>query len=157
MPSLELNFTIEGEKQLLRRLQGVSENLKDWRPEFKKVGSGLLKTFKDNFQNQGRTLGMPWQRLKPSTLKEKIRLGYSGAGILVRTGKMKRSFQSKPGHKQVVISNPTSYFPYHQSNKSRNKLPRRVMMRIDNIRAQEIVKVFQSAVQEILQGDKGVR
>ncbi len=157
MPFLELNFTIEGEKQLSRRLRGIEAKFKDWKPEFRKTGSTLLKTFRDNFQTQGRTLGVPWQRLKPSTIKQKIKLGYAGAGPLVRTGLMKRSFLSRPSSKQVVVSNPTPYFPYHQSSATRKKLPRRVMMKIDNIRAQEIVKIFQRSVQEMLQGTKGVR
>jgi len=148
--NLRLDFTIEGEKQMSRYLRGVSEEMKNWYPQFRSTGRLLLKTFQENFSTQGRTIGAPWQRLKDSTVREKVRLGYAGAGILQRTGRMKRNFRSRPERTQVMISNPTAYFPYHQSNKPRRKLPRRVMMLIDERRRQEITKIFQSAVQDKL-------
>lgn len=148
---LELTFEIEGEVQLLRRLEGIRKDLKDWRPEFKKTGSMLLKTFKENFSTQGATLGDKWQRLASSTIREKVRLGYSGAGPLVRTGKMKRGFRSRPSSESVEISNPIPYFGYHQSKGPRTNLPRRVMMKLDERRKQQVVKIFQSSVRHILQ------
>lgn len=147
---LNIYFELEGEKQMIRQLRGVSTKMKNWRPEFVKTGRLLLKTFRDNFATQGRTLGEPWARLKPATIKQKMRLGYLAQGPLVRTGKMKEAFISRPGSDHVTITNPTPYFAYHQSNRPRRKLPRRVMMKIDQRRKQEIVKIFQSSVQELL-------
>ena len=148
--ALEISFELEGEKQMIRRLVGVSEKMKNWRPEFQKTGKLLLKTFRDNFATQGRTIGEPWARLKASTVQQKMRLGFLGSGPLVRTGKMKGSFVSRPGKTQVTISNPTPYFAFHQSNRPRRNLPRRVMMKIDQRRRQEIVKIFQASIQELL-------
>ena len=56
---LEIVFSIEGDVQLIRRLEGVSRDLKDWTPQFRKIGSLLIKTFKDNFRTEGRLLGSP--------------------------------------------------------------------------------------------------
>lgn len=148
--NLQLQFTIEGEKQMSRNLRGISEDMKDFYPQFRSTGRLLLKTFDENFSTQGRTIGEPWARLKSSTVKEKVRLGYAGVGILMRTGRMRRSFKSRPSRTQVEISNPTAYFAYHQSNKPRRKLPRRVMMKIDERRREQITKIFQSAVAEKL-------
>ena len=149
MPNLEITFSIEGDVEMLRQLQGVSRDLKSWDKEFKQVGSFLLKTFKQNFDTEGRTLGVPWQSLKPSTVAQKQRLGYP-SNILVRTGRLKESFKAKAGSFSVVISNPTPYFVYHQSKAPRSKLPRRVMMRLDEKRKQEIVKIFQGSIQDTL-------
>lgn len=151
MANLSLSFTIEGEDQMMRRLRGISESMKDFRPEFRNTGRLLLKTFADNFGTQGRTIGEPWARLKPATVMQKVRLGFSGAGPLIRTGGMKKSFRSEPTGTQVRISNDSPHFAYHQSNKPRGKLPRRVMMKIDETRKQQIVSIFQKAVQLHLQ------
>lgn len=150
MANLELVFSIEGETELIRRLQGVDKDLKDWTPEFKKIGNMLLKTFRHNFSTKGRTLGSPWAPLKPSTIAEKMRLGYP-LDILVRTGLMRDSFVSKAGKYEVIVSNPIPYFVFHQSKKPRFKLPRRVMMKIDDDRKQLIVKIIQESIQDTLQ------
>ena len=150
MPGLELKFSIEGETQLIRRLRDVERDFKDWTKEFIKVGDLLLKTFKENFRTQGQTLGERWKALTPQTMSQKKRLGYPLVP-LIRTGTMRDSFKSNPSRYEVVISNPTPYFVFHQSRKTRHKLPRRVMMKIDERRKQLIGKVFQKSIEDILQ------
>lgn len=147
---LDLYFEIEGEEQLVRRISDLDISMKDWTPEFQKVGGLLKKTFRDNFSSEGALIGERWAPLKPATLLQKQRLGYP-PDILIRTQRMKNSFQDRPTNLFVEISNTAPWFIYHQSNKPRRKLPRRVMMRIDNRRKEEIVKIFQKAVQDRLQ------
>lgn len=147
---LELVFEIEGDTQLIRRLQGVEIGMKNFSPEFKKTGDLLLKTFRENFKSEGRDIGEPWKPLKPETLIQKQRLGFA-PDILVRTGALKGGFKARPSQFEVVVSNLVDYFSYHQSNRPRNKLPRRIMMKIDEKRKQMIVKIFQGSVQEKLQ------
>ncbi len=150
---LELYFEIEGEAQLVRRLMDVDLSMKDFTPEFRQVGSLLKKTFRDNFNTAGNDLGAAWQPLSPRTIREKIRQGWP-LDILIRTNRMKNSFRDRVSNLFVVVDNTAPYFPYHQSNKPRRKLPRRIMMRIDNRRRNQIVKIFQSGVQRKLQ-DRG--
>ena len=147
--TLELFFSIEGDTQMIRRLNGISENMRDWSPSFQKTGRMLLKTFRDNFSTAGSMLGMPWAPLKPSTTAQKDRMGFS-RNILIRTGTMKNAFVQMASKTDVIVWNPTSYFPFHQSNKPRQKLLRRVMMRLDEKRKQLIVKIFQNAVKDFL-------
>lgn len=153
---LEISFTLEGEKQMIRRLRDVSTKMKNWYPEFRATGRMLLKTFRDNFATQGRTLGEPWERLAPSTVEEKIKAGFLGSGPLVRTGAMRDAFRSQPQQNMVTITNPTPYFAYHQSNRPRRHLPRRVMMKIDQQRREEIVKIFQASIQDMLKARSNV-
>jgi len=148
--ALELTFEIEGETELARKLVGVSEDLKNWYPEFRKTGELLLKTFRDNFDTQGKELGVMWQPLSESTIAEKKRLGYP-LTPLIRSGLMRRSFQSDPGNKQVIVFNPMDYFQYHQSRQARTHIPRRIMMKIDEKRKQLIVKIFQKSIEDTLQ------
>lgn len=150
MAGLTLSFNIEGDQQLLRHLDGIDAKAKNWKPEFAKTGQMLIKTFSDNFTYEGAMLGDRWEPLKPSTLAEKKRLGYSDK-ILVRTGAMRFGFNSRSYEDAVIIWNSSPYFPYHQSNKPRFKLPRRVMMKLDEKRKQMIVKIFQASLQAVLQ------
>ncbi len=149
MSGLIISFSIEGETQLLRKLEGVEQEFKDWTPEFRKTGRMLRKTFRDNFAGEGNMLGKPWAPLAARTLQEKRRLGYPD-DILVRTGKMRDSFVDHPTATYVVIGNDMPHFVYHQSRRPRTKLPRRVMMFLDEKRRQGIVKIFQSAVKDKL-------
>lgn len=147
---LEITFEIEGEKELNRRLLDVGKDFKNWKPEFNKVGQFLLKTFTDNFSTQGRLLGERWPSLSTSTLLQKERMGYP-KDILIRTGRMKGSFNYQAGSYQVTVGNSAPYFVYHQSKRARTKLPRRIMMKLDEKRKEMIIKIFQTSIQKNLQ------
>ena len=81
---VELNFTIEGEKQLARRIQTLDREFKDLKPEFQESVNFLKGFFSGEvFDTRGRAIGEPW---KPTGNKWPI---------LERTGRMRRSFQAK--------------------------------------------------------------
>ena len=63
---------------------------------------------------------------------------------------MREGFSGVASQYQVVVSNSAPYFVYHQSNQPREKLPRRVMMKMDNKRKELIVKIIQESVGETL-------
>lgn len=135
-------WEIEGEKQLVRRLRGIEAGLKDWSPAFQQTASELKAIFSnDVFQSEGRAISAPWQPLKPSYAAQKARK-YPGKGILEATGHMRRSFQSMFKPDMAAVWNTASYFKYHQSNKPRSRLPRRVMMKLAEEQKQLVVKIF---------------
>jgi len=89
------------------------------------------------FATESEPSGMKWQRLAPSTLIEKMRLGFGSKKILVRTGRLRssvtrvnhpdniakfRTFKSKT---TLFWGTRTPYGVYHQSGEPRTKLPRR--------------------------------
>jgi phage gpG-like protein len=145
-----LEFSIEGEKELSRKLEGVSEKMRNWREEFVNTGGYLCKTFRDNFDTEGAMLGKKWAPLKASTLMYKMKHGYP-SDILVRTGLMRSSFDYQADDLQVTVFNPVGYFKFHQSKAPRKNLPRRVMMVLDEKRKESIIKIFQMAVEKELQ------
>jgi phage gpG-like protein len=149
MANLQLSFAIEGDVELNRSLEGVSADLKNWKPEFAKTGRYLIKTFQQNFASAGVGLGSQWKPLKPKYRAWKMAHGYSG-DILVKTGKMMKSFEYIATPYDVTISNAMPYFVYHQSNKPRKVLPRRIMMKMTFKLRQGVVKIFQTAVQTTL-------
>jgi len=139
---MQVSFKIEGEKQLSRRLKGVSVDLLNWRPQLKKIGKYLVEVFSGSvFETEGREIGEPWKKRKDS----------NAWPLLQRSGKMKRSFKSIAMMTSVDITNTADYFKYHQSKKPRRKLPRRIMMKLDNERKQGVIKIIhKSLVKDIL-------
>ena len=128
---LELRWEIEGEEQLARRLRGIETSCNDFKPEFQKSVDFLRDFFGGKvFDTRGAVIGEPW---KPTG---------NPWPILEKTGKMRRSFRSKADKMSGAVWNAVDYFKYHQSNKPRRKLPRRVMMKLDNQRKNQIVKFF---------------
>ena len=140
--AFQLTWTIEGEQQLVRRLRGVSDQLKDWKPAFRQATNKLKSIFSnDVFATQGRVIGETWPPLKAEYLAQKRKRGF-GAGPLVATGKMQRSFQTLVKIDMGAVWNSVFYFKYHQSNKPRFKIPRRVMMKLGSQQKEIVIKIF---------------
>ena len=95
----------------------------------------------DVFETQGRIIGETWKPLnkKYAIWKSKH---YPGKGILEATGKMKSGFKYEAGKQSVVVGNVVDYFKFHQSNKPRTKMPRRISMKLNESNKQRIVKFF---------------
>jgi phage gpG-like protein len=131
---MNIEFQIEGEVQLNRRLRVLSTSLDDFSGAFSKIGGYLGSFFKNEvFDTEGGVFGERWA----------IGQYYHK---LQRTGKMKNSFIHKEAKDYVLITNTAPYFKYHQSKLPRRKLPRRIMMKIDESRRQRIIKYFQEAI-----------
>jgi hypothetical protein len=131
---MNIQFDIEGETQLHRRIKGIADGVKDWSWATNKIGQYLKGFFtNDVFQSEGAIIGEKW-------------VGGPYYHRLERTGKMRNSFLYKNDKMQVEISNSAPYFKYHQSKLPRKKLPRRVMMKLDEKRKQTIVKFFQEQI-----------
>lgn len=133
--SVVIEGSIEGEQQLSRRLMVMSDGLNDFSEPLQASATELMHSFDTNFASEGQLFG-GWEARKQD---------YPWP-ILQRTGFMKGNFQSDVGRDEAVLTNPTDYFPYHQSNAPRTKLPRRVMMKIDQERKVFIQKAFQAYI-----------
>lgn len=138
---LILSVSIEGEKQLSQELLISASHIKDWRTPLSQSTTTLLKSFQMNFDVRGRMFG-GWEPRKKS----------QPWPLLENTGRMRGGFRSTIGRDQAVIENNVPYFKYHQSNQSRSRLPRRVMMMIDEQRRNDVVKIFQRHIIESTRG-----
>lgn len=147
---MQISWTIEGDKQLSRKLIGMSTSVKDFHRPLQKSATMLLGIFSGPvFATEGAIIGEKWQRLSPYTVAQKARSGYGNKGILEASGRMKRSFRAIVSSEQAVLHNEADYFKYHQSNKPRRHLPRRVMMKLNQSSKEMIVKYFQQYIREI--------
>lgn len=136
---LHIDAQIEGEIQLSRKLLLVADGVQDFSEPLTSVAGELKKSFDDNFSARGGLFG-GWPARKKN---------YSWP-LLEKTGEMRHSFTDDVHKDYVILSNSAPQFPYHQSNKPRSKLPRRVMMKIDQQRKTFITKAFQEYLVRLL-------
>ncbi len=137
--AISVEATVEGERQLSRKLMIVADGVDDFSQPLERIGGELQKSFQDNFSSRGGLFG-GWPARKAPV----------GWPLLERTGEMRGNFQQEMGKKYVRLFNPTPYFGFHQSNAPRRKLPRRTMMKIDAERKTFIVKSFQEYVVSLI-------
>ena len=131
---MPIQFSIDGEKQLSRRFRGMEIKGKNWKSTFKKIGQDLTGLFGGAvFTTRGSAIGERW----------KPRADGSISSLLQKTGRMRRGFKFNAKGDSLKIYNIMDYFQYHQSNRPRSNLPRRVMMKIDNKRKSNIMREFQ--------------
>lgn len=153
---LTLQWTLEGERQISRVLLDLDSNLKDFSEPFGRSAEYLKGVFsRDVFDSQGAAIGEKWKRLSPYTVAQKARKGFPSTP-LIASGRMRESFKTIVSSDQAVIYNTAEYFKYHQSNQPRSKLPRRVMMKISNNLKTEVVRFFQTYIQDSIRGRIGL-
>lgn len=134
---------IEGEVQLARRLQTIDAGLSDFREPLDESVGELKRSFDMNFDARGALFG-GW----PPRAKEQP------WPLLERTGDLRHSFDDIIYTDYAIVFNTAEYFKYHQSRAPRAKLPRRVMMKIDQARKQFIQKSFQKYNDDIIKRSK---
>nr|DAJ28863.1 MAG TPA: virion morphogenesis protein [Caudoviricetes sp.] len=136
---------VEGDTQIARQFMGLETNLQNFHKPLDKSRKQLLKTTDANFGVSGALMG-GWQ---PRTQI------YSWP-LLQRTGRMRGDFRSSVKVSRMEIWNPTPYFKYHQSNRPRRKLPRRVMLKIIAQDKRRIMKFFHEwLVDEVRESRRG--
>jgi phage gpG-like protein len=150
MAGLTLSFTIEGEKQLSRTLLMIADRVKDWTPAFEQAAMDLKTIFSTEvFETQGAVIEEHWQGLSPNYAAQKAKR-YPGRGVLEASGTMRNSFMSLVRPDMLGIWNKAEYFKYHQSNRPRTKIPRRVMIKLANAQKELVVKIFHTYFQQAI-------
>lgn len=148
--AFHLEWSIEGEKQLSRNLLIMANRVSDWTPAFRETATDLKSIFsQDVFNSEGSVIDEHWAPLSKAYAYQKA-LKYPGKGILEATGRMRSGFQTEWRADYAKVWNDIEYFKYHQSNKPRNVLPRRVMMKLADSQRTMVVKIFHSYFHEIV-------
>lgn len=123
---VEFSFRDPQETEFFQALEHYGDGLKDWSAVFAEFAPYQLRSIDRNFQGQGRP--KRWARLAPSTIAERIRLGYGRGPILQRTKRLRRGFRAEYGKTVLRIINRTPYFGYHQYGAPRANIPARQMI-----------------------------
>lgn len=147
--AIQIDFEIEGEKQISRRLNIVADNITDFKAPLQLSASEFIRAFKQNFANEGAMLGEPWPKRKP-VFKNGVRV--DTWALLRKTTRMYNSFRGQVSATELEVINTAAQFKYHQSNKPRSKIPRRVMMKLDEARKRFVIKALQRYIINITRG-----
>jgi phage gpG-like protein len=145
-PGFQLSISVDGEKLLSRRLLNVAYNLDDFSEPLEEINGELQKTFQLNFDQRGGLFGGWVDRVPQYRAGERI----DTWPLLEKTTSMRESFVAAVTAYQLEIGNTASYFRYHQSNEPRTKIPRRIMIGLDQERKQFIVRTFQKYVTRLI-------
>ncbi len=136
-----VTITITGLDEAQRTLTGAKSAVENLQPAMTDIGKYLARFFSSEvFASRGGVIGEPWPALNARYASYKAKR-YPGRPPLVRTGLMQRSFISNSGASFARVTNSADYFDYHQLGGS--KLPARVMMKVDETRAREIVGIVE--------------
>lgn len=139
---MQIQFAIDGELELSRRLTGMAMDVEDWSPAFSMAVDDLKQVFSGPvFDTEGREVDETWSPLSQAYALRKAKK-YPGKKILEATGAMRNSFVSKFDATSATIWNTATYFKYHQSREPRTKMPRRVMMKLTENLKQLVVEDF---------------
>lgn len=141
----EIVISIDAAKTsgLLARLE---RGVKNQSGTMKDIGTYLTGFFSGQvFASRGGVIGEPWRPLNPNYAVYKARQ-YPGRPPLVRTGLMQRSFKAQTGPLSVRLYNTAKYFDAHQGG---HGVPQRVMMKVDNQRAEQIGSIV---VENLMRG-----
>lgn len=129
----------QGFKELSRTLMVMSDGLDDWDEPFKEIGGELVEVWDLNFAGRGSLFG-GWEPAK---------MDY-GHPLLEDTRAMRDSFGYGATKDTLELYNTDPKFRFHQSKEPRTKLPRRVMMMLDEERKQLVQKRFQEYIVSLM-------
>lgn len=139
---LNIRGSLEGDIQLDRTLGIAAKNLGNLSAPLQRSADRLLKTADQNFDARGGLMGGWKPRARVYTHP-----------LLELTGAMRRNFFKRPvNNTSIVVGNRDPKFAYHQSNKPRRRLPRRVMLKIIDADKRAIIKEFQQHMADALKG-----
>lgn len=146
----QITFEIEGDKQISAELGVAIEGLQDFSIPMAAAADIMETAVEDNFEGRGKRFG-GWAPRKPQ-YRGGVRIDTHP--LLEKTGAMRKAFIKDSGKDYAMVTNEDKKFPYHQSNQPRTKIPRRVMLMIDDRMREEIFKAFQLYIVTILRGDR---
>jgi len=145
--AIEVSFTFDGQKQVTNRLQSTARGIRDLSASMSSIGLYLSHLYGGEvFASRGGIIGESWQSLSQDYAADKAKK-WPGRPPLIRTGAMRSNFRFDSDASSARIYNPTPYFKYHQSSDPRSgHLPRRVMMKVDDTRRREVLRIIQAEI-----------
>jgi phage virion morphogenesis protein len=109
----------------------------------------ILARMRKRFREEVRPDGIKWKPLKPSTILERIRLGFGPRPILYRTGHLFRSIQlHADGPKSRAISTDVEYASFLQNGSS--NMPARPFLGIGKGDAQLVTALIVKRIRSVL-------
>lgn len=100
-----------GLQEATANIQGFANKSVDLSTPMKQASVLMMRSIQQNFDSSGRPSS--WVPLAASTIRQKIRLGYS-TKPLIRTGTLRQSIASQADRMSMRLGTMVSYARYHQ-------------------------------------------
>lgn len=145
----DIQVTITGDRELVRNLNTfIGTGSLNMQRSLGASGLYLTRFFSGEvFTSRGRVIGKPWPRLNDRYAAYKARM-FPGRPPLIKSGEMNRGFFSKAFPLRLELGNRADHFKYHQDGMG---VPQRVMMRVDQQRANRVGKYIATDLGEQMQ------
>lgn len=98
---------VKGLEELQAKLKSLQNIEKKTKPLMQTLGNILQNKIEDSFENESSPFGRKWQALKPSTIRQKQKLGKS-SNILRSDGNLADKWIVKADDKKATVSNNTN-------------------------------------------------
>jgi phage gpG-like protein len=134
---ITISVGLEGAEEFVNHLDTREKHAENLSVPFAKIGAMLMKSFDINFVSFGALFQLGGWKAPAHDY---------GHPLMQDKGVMRRSFQSRTGKDRAEFWNLAPYFKYHQSNQPRKRLPRRIMLGIDETHRRKIVRTIQQYV-----------
>ena len=111
-----IKMYVTGDQQVSVFISNLADRSKDLTPALKEARATMLNSIDKNFKQGGRPI--PWKPLALSTLRYKLRKGYSPLP-LTRTGQLRRSItgaiiRETGAVSRLIMGTAVHYSRYHQ-------------------------------------------
>lgn len=131
-----VSINVDGEDHVLVKFSNLNHAVKTWQTALGPIEKYLMEFFQNKvFDTEGAVYGSAWAALSPTYAAQKLRR-WGDTTILIASGKMKGSYESKTGPLSLLIQNTAPYAKYHQ--KGTRKMPQRLLMRLDDTREKAV-------------------
>lgn len=98
---------VKGLEELQTKLKSLQNIDKKTKPLMQTLGNILQNEIETSFENESSPFGQKWQALKPSTIRQKQKLGKS-SNILRSDGNLADKWIVKADDKKATVSNNTN-------------------------------------------------
>lgn len=110
----------------------------------------MLDSVEENFEKEGRP--DKWEKLKPSTIKQRTKKGYWPGRILQMRGELAASITSKYDNNSAIVGTNKIYAAIHQfgGNAGRNKkvqIPARPYLNLEDMDLKQVEKQIYTYMQ----------
>lgn len=102
------------EEQLRASLDGMVGRMENTLGFYSNVRDYWAAATRDRFESEVSPEGVPWAKLRPSTVKSRVRKRQSPTGILRATGVLNNSINATATADRVSIGSPEPYAAIHQ-------------------------------------------
>lgn len=134
---MRLRIDILGDKQMQRNLLRGAAEASNMRPALREIADDMMRVIGATFNSQGRRYGGSWTRLKPATIREKLRKRLDPRTLIARRRLMNSLTRPRSRNMELTISgsdisldSKLVYAKTHQYGDEERGIPARPFVRI---------------------------